>query len=111
MDIPPPSPRPLPPTPLTPPATATPRSPPLASRAPARASRAPPAVMPGAAAGTRPHASPGVGRFARDLGVDITTASGSGPKGRILTDDIQRFVKQALAGGAGPAGVRPGGGL
>ena len=39
-------------------------------------------------------------RFARELGVDIMQAKGSGPKGRILKEDIQNFVKQALAGGA-----------
>jgi pyruvate dehydrogenase E2 component (dihydrolipoamide acetyltransferase) len=51
-----------------------------------------------------------VRRFARELGVDITKATGSGPKGRILKEDVQNFVKQALAGGA-PSGARSGGGL
>ncbi len=91
------------------PASPAPASPAPASLAPA--STAPPPSIPATAAGTPPHASPGVRRFARELGVDITKASGSGPKGRILKEDIQRFVKQALAGGAGPAGARPGGGL
>jgi pyruvate dehydrogenase E2 component (dihydrolipoamide acetyltransferase) len=67
--------------------------------------------IPEIASGTPPHASPGVRRFARELGVDVTQVSGSGPKARILKEDIQQFVKQALAGGAGPAGARPGGGL
>ena len=79
--------------------------------APAPASTAPAPSLPEIAAGTPPHASPGVRRFARELGVDITRAGGSGPKGRILKEDIQQFVKQALAGGAGPAGARPGAGL
>jgi len=56
------------------------------------------------------HASPGVRRFARELGVDIARVSGSGPKGRILKEDVQGFVKSALAGGA-PAQARAGGGL
>ena len=53
-----------------------------------------------------PHASPGVRRFARELGVELAQVRGSGPKGRILKEDVQGFVKGALAGGAGvPAGA------
>jgi pyruvate dehydrogenase E2 component (dihydrolipoamide acetyltransferase) len=59
-----------------------------------------------------PHASPGVRRFARELGVDISRVKGSGPKTRILKEDIQNFVKQALAGGGGAAAAgTKGGGL
>ncbi len=47
-----------------------------------------------------PHASPGVRRFARELGVDLALVKGSGPKGRILKEDVQGFVKQSLAGAA-----------
>ncbi|HEY2627766.1 MAG TPA: 2-oxo acid dehydrogenase subunit E2, partial [Usitatibacter sp.] len=65
-----------------------------------------------AAARTIPaHASPGVRRFARELGVDVAKVSGTGPKARILKEDIQGFVKQALAGGAPAAARAPGGGL
>jgi pyruvate dehydrogenase E2 component (dihydrolipoamide acetyltransferase) len=50
------------------------------------------------------HASPAVRRFARELGVDLTLVKGSGPKGRVLKEDVQGFVKRALAeGGAAPA--------
>jgi pyruvate dehydrogenase E2 component (dihydrolipoamide acetyltransferase) len=52
------------------------------------------------------HASPSVRKFARELGVDIGRVSGSGPKGRILHEDVQRHVKAALAApatGAAPA--------
>ena len=60
--------------------------------------------------GVPAHASPGVRRFARELGVDLSRVKGSGPKGRILKEDIQGFVKGALAGGgAAPAGARGGG--
>ena len=45
---------------------------------------------------TLPHASPGVRKFARELGVDLTRVNGSGPKGRILKEDVQQWVKQAL---------------
>jgi pyruvate dehydrogenase E2 component (dihydrolipoamide acetyltransferase) len=47
------------------------------------------------------HASPGVRRFARELGVDLSRVKGSGPKARILKEDIQGFVKQSLSGGPG----------
>lgn len=46
---------------------------------------------------TLPHASPGVRKFARELGVDLTRVTGSGQKGRILKEDVQQWVKQALA--------------
>jgi pyruvate dehydrogenase E2 component (dihydrolipoamide acetyltransferase) len=49
------------------------------------------------------HASPSIRRFARELGVDIGSVSGSGPNARITRDDVQNFVKRALAGGAAPA--------
>lgn len=43
------------------------------------------------------HASPTVRRFARELGVDLGGVNGSGPKGRILKEDVQAYVKGALA--------------
>lgn len=62
-----------------------------------------------------PHASPSVRKFARELGVDLARVTGSGPKSRIIQEDIQNFVKQALAGGAGAstsgAGASLGGGI
>lgn len=45
------------------------------------------------------HASPAVRKFARELGVDIYQVTGTGTKGRILKDDVQGFVKSALAAG------------
>ena len=50
--------------------------------------------------GQKPHASPSVRKFARELGVDLARVSGSGPKGRILVEDVQGFVKGVMAGGA-----------
>jgi pyruvate dehydrogenase E2 component (dihydrolipoamide acetyltransferase) len=47
---------------------------------------------------TKPHASPSVRKFARELGVDLTQVQGGGPKGRILHTDVQAFVKGALSG-------------
>jgi len=58
-----------------------------------------------AAASPRPHASPSVRRFARELGVDLMLVKGSGPKGRVLHDDVRNFVKTALTTGARPAGA------
>ena len=60
------------------------------------------------------HASPSVRVFARELGVDLSKVKGSGPKERILHEDVQQFVKQALSGGAAPAagaGITGGGAL
>ncbi|HSG75162.1 MAG TPA: dihydrolipoyllysine-residue acetyltransferase [Burkholderiales bacterium] len=56
----------------------------------------------------KPHASPSVRKFARELGVDLTRVKGSGPKGRIVHGDVQAFVKGALA--AVPAAPAAGGG-
>ncbi|MFZ5842612.1 MAG: dihydrolipoyllysine-residue acetyltransferase [Pseudomonadota bacterium] len=42
------------------------------------------------------HASPAIRRFARELGVDLTKVNASGPKGRVLKEDIQSFVKFEL---------------
>jgi len=79
--------------------------------APARqpAEPAAPASAP-AASGDKPHASPSVRKFARELGVDLGRVTGAGPKGRILHEDVQNFVKQALAGGGGAPAAAGGGG-
>ena len=65
-----------------------------------------PAVAETTAADTRAiaHASPGVRRFARELGVPLGQVTGSGPKNRILKEDIQSFVKQAISGGVSARG-------
>lgn len=54
------------------------------------------------------HASPSVRRFARELGVDLGRVSGSGPKGRVLTEDVQAYVKGELSK---PREAAAGGGL
>lgn len=43
------------------------------------------------------HAGPAVRALARELGVDLTQLTGSGPKGRITKDDLHQFVKTQLA--------------
>lgn len=57
------------------------------------------------------HAGPGVRRLARELGVDLMMVSGSGPKQRIIKEDVQGFVKTQLAkvqnGGGNALGFPP----
>jgi pyruvate dehydrogenase E2 component (dihydrolipoamide acetyltransferase) len=60
------------------------------------------------------HASPSVRAFARELGVDLSKVKGTGPKERILREDVQNYIKQALSGGAAApaaAGAAPGAAL
>ena len=52
------------------------------------------------------HASPGVRRLARELGLDLTALSGTGPKGRITKEDVIAGVRGPAAQ-AGVAGVSP----
>ena len=61
-----------------------------------------------AASGGSAHASPSIRRFARELGVNLTQVGGSGEKGRVTKDDVQNFVKRALAQ---PQGATGGGAL
>ena len=42
------------------------------------------------------HASPAIRRFARELGVNLEKITATGPKGRILKEDVQSFVKFEL---------------
>ncbi|MCK6384132.1 MAG: dihydrolipoyllysine-residue acetyltransferase [Rhodocyclaceae bacterium] len=90
-----------------PPATAASKPASAEPVAPAPAAAPPaPAEIAAAVVGHRAHASPSVRRFARELGVDVALVKGTGPKGRILQEDVQNYVKQALAQprGAAPAG-------
>ena len=57
----------------------------------------------GPSPGAKPHASPSVRKFARELGVDLTLVRGSGAKGRITTEDVREHVKGVMSGGARPA--------
>jgi len=66
----------------------------------------PASLAPGAAVA---HASPSVRRVARELGADLAVVPGTGPKGRILLEDVRSFVRKALAG-AVPRGAVAGGG-
>jgi pyruvate dehydrogenase E2 component (dihydrolipoamide acetyltransferase) len=57
-----------------------------------------------AAGELRAHASPSVRRLARELGVDLRLVPGTGPKARILKDDVQAYVKSMIQKGTS-AGV------
>lgn len=48
-------------------------------------------------AGGKIHASPSVRRLAREFGVDLSKVTGTGPKKRILKEDVQSFVKYELS--------------
>lgn len=52
----------------------------------------------------RPHASPGIRRFARELGAQLSEIRGSGGKGRILKADVKAWVKQRLSAPAPSTG-------
>ena len=86
--------------PAAPPPKAPPSAPPPpAQRAPEQ--RSAPAAAPAAAidetAVGKAHASPSVRRLAREFGVDLSRVKGSGPKSRILKEDVQAYVKAELA--------------
>ncbi|EKM94834.1 dihydrolipoamide acetyltransferase [Stutzerimonas degradans] len=64
--------------------------------------------------GAKVHAGPAVRQLAREFGVELAAVTGSGPKGRILKEDVQQYVKSMLQQGpqtavaaSGGAGIPP----
>ena len=57
------------------------------------------------AAFAKAHASPSVRRFARELGVNLGEVKGTGPKERILREDLLAYVKTRLSVSSSPAGA------
>lgn len=63
------------------------------------------------------HASPGIRRYAREHGADLSLVTGTGPKGRILKPDVIAFIKQSMedlssgVGASGAGGVQGGMGI
>ena len=75
---------------------------------------APPSSLPADKAkadGMLPHASPGVRRFARELGADLAKITGSGQKARIVKEDVIAWVKQQLVATTASAGDSQGQGI
>ena len=105
-----PAPAPAPtPTPAPAPATAPTPAP---RAAPVPAPRTSHAHSTSSQIDSKAHASPSVRQFARELGVDLAKVPASGPKNRILKEDVVAFVKGVMQ--SGPAvGAAPslGGGL
>jgi pyruvate dehydrogenase E2 component (dihydrolipoamide acetyltransferase) len=84
---------------------------PAPSPAAPAAVRVPPVPMEAAEpGGFKPHASPAVRKFARELGVDLSRVKGTGPKNRILAADVQAFVKGVMAYAPAP-GAQPAAGV
>lgn len=91
--------------PVAAPVATAPKSAPVAAAPRAAPSPMPAPVAIDEVAARSAHASPSVRRFARELGVDVSRVPGSGPKNRILREDVQAFVKAALARPAGGGGL------
>lgn len=54
--------------------------------------------------GRRVLATPVARRMARELGIDLATITGSGPAGRIRTEDVQRLITQSETNGSSQPG-------
>ncbi|TWH71379.1 pyruvate dehydrogenase E2 component (dihydrolipoamide acetyltransferase) [Azomonas agilis] len=85
---------------------------PVAEKAPAAAAPAPVTAAPAKDA-SKVHAGPAVRLLAREFGVDLAVVPATGPKGRILKEDVQLYVKTILQQGksAGGAAVTGGAGI
>ena len=80
------------------PATSPAAAPAVATASPAAPVAAPPHNPTATAAVGLPHASPSVRKFARELGVPLDEVKGSGHKGRITAEDIQKFTQSVMSG-------------
>jgi len=96
------------PSPLPPQKPDTPEAPTAPAQAVVTAAPAPALPL-----GAKAHASPSVRAYARELGADLNRVRPSGPKNRILKEDITTYVKGVLSGAvaAPAAGAVTGGGV
>ncbi len=87
--------------------------------APAPAAKAPAAAAPAKAEGKSEfaendayvHATPLIRRLAREFGVNLAKVKGTGRKGRILREDVQAYVKDAVKRAEAAPAAATGGGL
>ncbi|WP_341582742.1 dihydrolipoyllysine-residue acetyltransferase [Marinobacter metalliresistant] len=61
--------------------------------------------------GAKVHAGPAVRKLARELGADLARIKGSGPKNRVVKDDVQAYVKSKLKQAQQGGGVATGSGI
>ena len=61
--------------------------------------------------GAKVHAGPAVRKLARELGADLARIRGSGPKGRIIKDDVHAYVRGQLKQAQQGSGVATGSGI
>ena len=91
------------------PAAAAP-APVSAPAAQSTAAVAPAALAPALPLGAKVHASPSVRAYARELGVDLSKVPASGPKNRIIKEDLTKYVKGVMSGAiSGPVAAAAGG--
>jgi pyruvate dehydrogenase E2 component (dihydrolipoamide acetyltransferase) len=96
---------------------AAPASSPAAAASATPAAPAPAPAAPVAAAkrdSSKVHAGPAVRQLAREFGVDLAAVTGTGPRDRILKEDVQAYVKTMMQqtkgapiGATGGAGIPP----
>jgi pyruvate dehydrogenase E2 component (dihydrolipoamide acetyltransferase) len=92
------------------PAPAAAAAPVSAPPAASTATTAPAALAPALPIGAKVHASPSVRAYGRELGVDLSRVAASGPKGRILKEDLISYVKGVMTGSiSGPVASATGG--
>ncbi|MEH6783516.1 MAG: dihydrolipoyllysine-residue acetyltransferase [Alcanivorax jadensis] len=82
---------------------------PSTSDQPAKEQKPAPATSPSPAADSGSpsksvHAGPAVRKLAREMGVDLAQVNGTGPKDRILKEDVHAWVKQRLDGAPAASG-------
>jgi len=80
------------------PATKPAPAPPTETAEPRPAPAVPTSAQTIASRSSSAHASPSIRKFARELGVDLGLVRGSGPKGRILKEDVMAFTKAVMTG-------------
>ena len=82
-----------------------------APAAPEQAAKALPQSVSDTARSTSQYAGPAVRKLCREFGVELDQVSGTGPKGRVLKEDVQAYVKTSLANKAASPTVLEGTGI